>query len=142
MSSYLPPVILIAMTLLCGACSAQTSSQEQQTRPPAAASNPDSHEVYIQALPWYDPPDTYSNSWHAYPLDLEEGSDSRSFMVVRDGKDANLTAKLTLDCTTKTSNWDWGLKYESEVVDEAFFSDSEQGPPKEVVANIINRYCK
>ena len=79
----------------------------------------------------------YSDNWYAYPLD--DNGLGRSFFVTRDGKSGDFAAMLTLDCTNKTSDWQWGIQYGSSVVEEPYFQEEV---PQVLVQSILKKYCK
>ncbi len=145
-------ILLTTAAISCTACDSTTAATTTQTDSTATAlpasstsmaattaSNENTVEANLQHRIFDEEiGGPYSNSWDAYPLDGGDPAYSISFLVHREGKDAELVARLEISCKEKSHTWSWGVQYGSEIVDEVNLKESV---PNEVVTNIFNKYC-
>ncbi len=93
-------------------------------------------EAIVHVQPMNDGP--FFDRWYAWPLVEFDEPVPGLFNVLRDGKSGELSATLAVDCEARTSKWEGGVVYGSELVGEDYFAT--QVPP-EVAHTIIERHC-
>lgn len=80
----------------------------------------------------------FVDRWYAWPLVEFDEPVPGLFNVLRDGKSGELSATLAVDCEARTSKWEGGVLYGSEMVGEDYFATRV---PPEVARKIIERHC-
>ncbi|NZA24913.1 hypothetical protein H0E84_00800 [Luteimonas sp. SJ-92] len=126
---------LLAIVLLVLGGAAGSAQSHAQTDPlgDRPALDPD-HLIFHE--PMED--GIFSDNWYAYQLEEEDGPVAGLYVVVRDGKSGDFSASLSLDCANRSSTWEWGVLYGSELVGQDYF---EQQVPPQVAQNALARYC-